>query len=295
MVKIVVIGSASMDLTVLAKRRPNAGETIFGERLILAPGGKGANQVVAAARLGAEVHLVACLGEDTYGAELMHNFAVNSVNCDYVVKFADQSTGSAHITLAEGDNSIIVIKGANDHVVPAIVDRALTVIKAADLVMLQQEIPAATVNYVVNLCHELNIPVLLNPAPILTPHPETLAKASFLTPNEHEVAELFPDLELEQALRAYPNKLIVTEGKLGALFCDGAQIKRVATFSVDALDTTGAGDTFNAAFAVAMAEGQSIEHSMRFANAAAALSVTKLGAQGGMPERAAVERLLNHE
>ena len=295
MVKIVVVGSASIDLTVQTDVRPNPGETVFGNNLLISPGGKGANQAVAAARLGADVVFVACLGNDVYADQILANLTANGVKTRHVHKLAAELSGTAHITLADGDNSIIVIKGANAKVTPAIAEQARKDILSADIVMLQQEIPPETINYVVEFCHQNNIPVLLNPAPIQNTAADTIAKATFLTPNEHEVAALFPNMNIESALTAYANKLIITEGVRGARYFDGQAIQQIAAFPAQVVDTTGAGDTFNAALAVAIAEKKPLAESIRFANAAAALSVQGLGAQGGMPTRNAVEGLLKNE
>lgn len=292
MVKIVVVGSASIDLTVIADKRPNAGETIIGNQLLLSAGGKGANQAVAAARLGAEVSFVGCVGNDSYGQDIIDNFKRNNVNINYLSVVETVTTGTAHIILAEGDNSIVVVPGANLHVNRQIIDNAKDEILSADIVMVQQEIPMDSIEYLSSICGENNISLLLNPAPIQATPASVIANATFITPNEHEANAIFPALSLQQALQNNPHKLIVTQGSAGALYHDGTNIVTIDGFKVTALDTTGAGDTFNAAFAVAVAEKKSFAESVKFANAAAALSVQKLGAQGGMPLRAEVEEFL---
>ncbi|MBO0959356.1 ribokinase [Neobacillus sp. MM2021_6] len=289
MVKVTVIGSSSMDLVVTASRRPNKGETILGESFKTVPGGKGANQAVAAARLGAEVYMVGCVGDDSFGKEILTNFKENGVFTDYVEPVTHSESGTAHITLAEGDNSIIVVKGANHHVTPDFVEKAVDVICTSDIVLIQQEIPEETVEYVSELCHANDVPLLLNPAPSRPISAEVIAKAAYLTPNELEAAVLFQNKDIHEALAVNPNKLFITEGKNGVRYHDGEQEVLVPTFTVEAVDTTGAGDTFNAAFAVALAEGQPLKKAVRFANRAASISVTKFGAQGGMPTRAEVE------
>ncbi|HZG73450.1 MAG TPA: ribokinase [Chondromyces sp.] len=289
MVKITVIGSSSMDLVVTASRRPGVGETILGESFQTVPGGKGANQAVAAARLGAEVYMVGRVGDDHYGREILENFKNNNVHTTYVKPVTGERSGTAHITLAENDNSIIVVKGANDLVTPEYVSGALKAIESSDIVLIQQEIPFETVEYVSEVCRKADVPLLLNPAPARPLTGEIIERATYLTPNEHEAAVLFSDLEQSAALRRYPNKLFITEGKQGVRYFDGEKEVLVPSFTVTAVDTTGAGDTFNAAFAVAIAEGKSMEEALRFANRAASLSVTRFGAQGGMPTREEVE------
>lgn len=291
-VKIVVVGSASMDLVVTSNKRPGAGETVLGESFKTVPGGKGANQAVAAARLGAEVTMIGCVGDDHYGEIIIRNLEENDVCTSFMKPVTHTESGTAHIVLAEGDNSIVVVKGANDLVTPSYVQQALRPIHEADMVLIQQEIPEETVEYVSQVCHASGVPLLLNPAPARTVSPEVIARASYLTPNEHETEILFPGLTAEEALKQYPNKLFITVGKQGVRYHDGTREVTVPAYPVEAVDTTGAGDTFNAAFAVALAEGKSIAASLRFANRAASLSVMKFGAQGGMPTRQEVEESL---
>lgn len=289
MAKIVVIGSASMDLVVTSAKRPGAGETVLGDSFKTVPGGKGANQAVAAARLGAEVTMVGCVGDDSFGETILNNLQSNGVITDYVEPVTDMESGTAHIILAEGDNSIVVVKAANDRITPEYVDQAEKVIQAADIVLIQQEIPEETVVHVSAICAKYQVPLMLNPAPARPVPSVVIERAAYITPNEHEAAILFHDEPLGDVLRRYPNKLIVTEGKKGVRYFDGMQEIVVPGYKVEAVDTTGAGDTFNGAFAVALAEGMSLTASLRFANRAASLSVMKFGAQGGMPSRLEVE------
>ncbi|MBX4149752.1 ribokinase [Paenibacillus sp. FSL W7-1279] len=289
MAKIVVIGSASMDLVVTSTKRPGAGETVLGDSFKTVPGGKGANQAVAAARLGAEVNMIGCVGEDSFGEMILSNLKSNGVLTDHVEPVTGMESGTAHIILAEGDNSIVVVKAANDRVTPEYVDQAAEVIQAADIVLIQQEIPEETVIHVSELCAKYQVPLMLNPAPARPVPSSVIERAAYITPNEHEAAILFGDEPLGDVLRRYPNKLIVTEGKRGVRYFDGLQEVVVPGYKVEAVDTTGAGDTFNGAFAVALSEGMSIADSLRFANRAASLSVMKFGAQGGMPSRLEVE------
>ena len=262
-----VIGSCNMDLMIEADRRPQAGETVMGKRLIVSPGGKGANQAVAAARLG--------------------------VNTDYVSGLDNEATGTAHIILAEGDNSIIVLKGANDKVDKNVVDSAFDIIKTSSLVMLQHEIRMDTIGYIIDRCYEEGIPVMLNPAPYMDIPEEWIEKVTYLTPNEHEAALMFEGMDRDEILKAHAGKVIMTVGKEGVVYGDGDDVVHVSGFTVSAVDTTGAGDTFNGAFAAARCDGLPLKEAVRFANAAAALSVQKIGAQGGMPWRSEVEEMLS--
>jgi ribokinase len=284
MTKIMVIGSSSMDLVVTAPKRPLAGETLLGDSFKTVPGGKGANQAVAASRLGAEVYMVGCVGTDRYGEEIVKNLQQNGVNTDFVEVINGES-GTAHIVIAEDDNSIIVVQGANRHVTPELVSRAGEVLSESDMVLIQQEIPVETVRYVSRLCKKLNVPLMLNPAPARKTEQEVIEAARFLTPNEHEASLLFDGMGIQEAIRKYPGKLFVTQGMQGVRYFDGKKEVVVPSYPVTVVDTTGAGDTFNAAFAVALSEGKGIEKSLQFANKAASISVSKFGAQGGMPTR----------
>ena len=292
MAKIVVVGSCNIDITVECDRWAKPGETIFGNRLTVNPGGKGANQAVAAARLGAEVKMVGCIGDDVYGQLVLKALKDNNVDSTYVKVLPGENSGTAHITVAENDNSIIVIKAANDLVSPALIDEAWEAIKEADIVLLQHEITAATNAYVIEKCYEAGVPVMLNPAPVAPVPPELLAKVTYLTPNEHEAAILFAGQGKADILGRNQGKVIMTLGSKGVAYAEKGQVYNVPGFKVQPVDTTGAGDTFNGAFAVARANGKSMYESISFANAAAALSVQKLGAQGGMPYLNEVEEML---
>ncbi len=292
MAKIVVIGSCNIDVTVECGRWAKPGETIFGNRLIVSPGGKGANQAVAAARLGAEVTMVGCIGDDVYGEMIVRNLKKNGINTDFVKVLPNENSGTAHITVAEDDNTIIVIKAANDLVDAELVDQAEEKIKEADLVLLQHEIPFETITYTVEKCWQLGVPVLLNPAPVAPVPQNVLDKVTYLTPNEHEAAILFDNMATEDILSRYAGKVLMTLGSKGVAYYEEGEVQIVPAFKVTPVDTTGAGDTFNGAFAVARAAGKNMAESVRFANAAAAVSVQKIGAQGGMPYLKEVEEML---
>ena len=289
MIKIAVVGSSSMDLVVTSPKRPIAGETVLGDSFVTVPGGKGANQAVAAARLGAEVTMIGCVGDDFYGEIILENLKNNGVFTNFVEPVSGVASGTAHITLAEGDNSIIVVKGANDFITPDYVKKAMKIIEGSDIVLVQQEIPEETVEFLAELCEKLQKKLLLNPAPAREISELVIQRSSFITPNEHEFDILFKGRDRSEVLAEYPNKLFITEGKDGVRYFDGEQERVVPSFVVEAVDTTGAGDTFNAAFAVAVAEGKGFEECLLFANRAASISVTKFGAQGGMPTREEVE------
>ncbi|MEA5632604.1 PfkB family carbohydrate kinase, partial [Bacillus velezensis] len=175
-------------------KRPKAGETVLGTSFQTVPGGKGANQAVAAARLGAQVFMVGKVGDDHYGTAILNNLKANGVRTDYMEPVTHTESGTAHIVLAEGDNSIVVVKGANDDITPAYALNALEQIEKVDMVLIQQEIPEETVDEVCKYCHSHDIPIILNPAPARPLKQETIDHATYLTPNEHEASILFPEL-----------------------------------------------------------------------------------------------------
>ncbi len=289
MAKIAVIGSCSVDLVVEAQRRPAAGETLFGDRFFTACGGKGANQAVAAAKLGAEVYMVGAVGRDANGEMILANMKANGVHTEYVQILPEAATGTAHIILAEGDNSILVVPAANYAVTKEHIDAAAEMLLTADIILFQHEIPRETNEYAMRMLADAGREVLLNPAPAMEVPEDILRSCRYLTPNEHEYAVLFGEKEPPAEMK---EKLIITVGAAGVEYYEDGELQRVPAYEVEVVDTTGAGDTFNAAFAVARADGMDMAAALRFANAAAALSVTGKGAQGGMPTRTETEELL---
>ncbi|MFJ8261893.1 ribokinase [Rummeliibacillus sp. NPDC094406] len=288
---ITVVGSINMDLVVDTTIFPKQGETVLGNRFETVPGGKGANQAVAAARLGADLHMVGAVGEDGFGQELTNNLKAEGIHTQYVSTTTKAATGIANILLYQNDNRIIVVPGANGLVTSTEIDAAKEIIEQSEMVIMQLEIPAETVQYTLNLCKELGVPVLLNPAPSENFDASWMELISYITPNETECADIFSG-DLENTLEKYPNKLIVTLGSNGARYFDGKEHIFVEGFKTQAVDTTGAGDTFNGALAYAVTSGQSLKEAVRFANIAASLSVEKFGAQGGMPTLQMVESRL---
>ena len=294
MTRVVVVGSINMDLVTLAPRFPAPGETILGERFLTVHGGKGANQAVAAARLGAEVTLVGAVGDDAFGEQLREGLARESVRLEHVTSIDNSSSGTASITVAEGDNHIVVVPGANARVTPAQIERAQSAFASADAILVQMEIPLESVEATLRLGQRVGKPVILNPAPAQPLPLEWLKLARYLTPNQHELAILLGDdahEDFHSLMHRSPSPLVLTRGGDGAWFREeeGDPVHQ-SGFKVDVVDTTGAGDTFNAALAVFLHEGLAI--AVRKACAAAALSVTRLGAQGGMPTRGELDAFL---
>ena len=284
--RIVVVGSINVDLVFTSDIRPKAGETVLGNDFRIVAGGKGANQAVAASKLGADVTVIGCVGDDANGEYSLNNFREFNVNTSCITKIKDIPTGVANITVAENDNSIIVISGANYKLDRALIDRYKKEILKADIVVLQLEIPMDTVEYTLDLCYKNNIKTILNPAPAVRLDKNLIEKASYLTPNEHECRIIFneeKDTDIKSILRKYTNKLMITMGEKGVMYFDGNDVVIVPAYSVEVADTTGAGDTFNGAFARAIVNNYDLKNAVDFANKAASKSVTKLGAQAGMP------------
>lgn len=295
MKKIMVIGSISTDFNVITTKRPEIGETIRGESFSTSFGGKGANQAVAAARLGAEVKMVGTVGTDEFGTLLLANLEKNGINTDNVERVTEIESGSAHITLVDNDNSIIFIPGANNAFNEARLEPLKEEIKTVDFVIIQNEIPMAIITQLIDICDELGVQTIYNPAPAEQVERELVEKVTYLTPNETEFSVLFSGLPIEEGLRNYPNKLIVTLGSEGVAYFDGEEIINVPSYQVPVTDTTGAGDTFNGAFAYALSKNANLTTSIQFGNLVAAISIQKFGAQGGMPTLAEVKENEHYE
>lgn len=280
---ITVIGSINVDMVTTTALVPEQGQTVAGKDFQIKPGGKGANQAVAAARLGADVNMIGKVGQDAYGEEMLRVLTEENVTASMVEAAPGVSTGTANIIVSNQDNRIIVVPGANHEVTPAYVERFTEEILKSDLVLVQFEIPMETIRYILDLCSKHKIPVVVNPAPAAELPDEYWRKATYITPNETEAAQLFskPDAELWQ-------KLIITKGEHGVIYYENDREKQLPAYTVQPVDTTGAGDTFNGAFCVALSEGKSVEAAIDFANAAAALSIQKFGAQAGMPTHSEV-------
>ena len=301
---ILVVGSINMDLVVRCPHIPAPGETILGSTLMETPGGKGANQAVAAGRLGGSVAMIGCLGTDAYGQALRASLAGAGVDAGSVRERGPRS-GVALIEVGDGaENSIVVVPGANALLTSEDVEAALAAAPRAAVLLLQLEIPLPTVRAAAHLARQRGIRVLLDPAPAQPLPDELLAEVDILLPNQSEAALLaglpVDDLaEAERAGRALlargPRTVIVKLGAGGALIVDAQGTRQIPGLLVEAIDTTAAGDCLAGALAVALVEGQSLEEAVRFANAAAALSTTRRGAQESMPDRAAMERLLHGE
>jgi ribokinase len=299
---IVVVGSLNMDLVTRTARRPARGETLLGESFGMFVGGKGLNQAIAAARQGAAVRMVGRLGADDFGRRLRRTMADEGIDAQYVTEDDSTSSGIATIVVdGEGDNSIIVVSGANTRVGPADVERAAAMIAGADALMLQLEVPLDAVIRAAEIARAAGVRVLLNPAPARPLPEELLRLVDVLTPNETET-QILTDLHIDDdqsATRAADALLargvgaaVLTLGARGALLADGTQHTRIPGYSVEVVDTTAAGDAFCGALAAQLARGRPLADAVRYANAAGALATTVLGAEPAMPRLEAVERLV---
>lgn len=292
--KIGVVGSINMDMTVKTERIPLKGETLKGEDLKYIPGGKGANQAVAAARLGADVEMFGCVGDDSAGESLVKNLQEQGVKTGHIRTVPGIPTGLAMITVGDRDNTIIVVAGTNNCVDTDYINEVRDAILECEIVLLQHEIPQETIEHVINLCADNGVKVVLNPGPARPVRKEILEKVTYLTPNEHETVILFgKEKSFEELMKAYPEKLVITQGSRGVSTClKSGETVLIPARKVNVVDTTGAGDTLNGAFTVAVTEGKSITDALIFANAAAGLSTEKFGAQGGMPTYEEVKKVM---
>lgn len=299
---IVVVGSSNTDMIIQLDRIPKPGETILGGQFAIAAGGKGANQAVAAARAGGNVTFVARVGQDMFGEQAVAGFLHDGIRTDFILHDKAAPSGVALIFVAkDGENSIAVASGANGRLSPADVRKAKPAFASPGLLVMQLETPLETVQAAAELAARKGFTVILNPAPARALPDALLKLVSILTPNETE-AELLTGIRVvteEDAGRAADALLakgvrtvILTLGARGALVATPECKQLVRGFKVKPVDTTAAGDVFNGALAVALAEGQPLLAAARFANAAGALSVTKLGAQPSAPKRREIERFL---
>jgi len=300
--RVLVVGSANVDFTVAAARLPRPGETVTGGTLLVNHGGKGANQAVAARRLGAEVRFIGCVGDDASGRELRAALEQEGIGVAGVTATDEAATGTALIVVdAEGRNQIVVAPGANWRLHAEAAKRRAEDLGWADVVMCQLETPLETVAWVLGEARRRGKTTLLNPAPFRDEAAGLVPLADYLTPNETEAGRLtgLPVRDAAGAtaaghalLERGARVVVVTLGAAGAVACARGQEVRVPAFAVPVVDTTAAGDAFNAGLAVSLAERRPLPEALRFAAATAALACTRRGAQPSLPRRAEVERLL---
>jgi ribokinase len=294
MAKILVVGSINMDLVVRVPHSPKPGETVLGGDFETFPGGKGANQAVAAARMNGEVTMVGRVGNDDFGNTLIQGLVDNKIKTTQVIKDSKARTGVAMIAVAaDGENMIVVASGANGNVSVEDVNNARPLMRETDILLVQLECPLETVTTAIELAKAYDVPVVLNPAPA-QPLPESLLKnVDFLTPNESEFLLLSGEKDIgkgiEKVRKMGLRNLIITLGANGARVISEGIDQHLPSHEITAVDTTAAGDAFNGALAVALAEGKSLLEAVRIGMAAGALACTKRGAQPSLPSREAVE------
>ena len=292
-----------MDLVVKSPRIPAVGETILGSDFIMTPGGKGANQAVAAAKLGAEVYFIAKLGEDVFAEQSLKNFKKEGVNTKYVIQTEEAPSGVALITVDDaGNNVIVVAPGANQMLSPEDIRKAESDIISSGVLVAQLEVPLETVEFAAQLTNESGVLFILDPAPAQKLSPELLKMVDVLTPNETE-ARILTGIEVtsnRDSARTAAKKLleygvksvILTMGAKGFLLANDDRMESVPAVKVNAVDATAAGDAFTGSLAVGLAQGWELFDAALFANQVAALSVTKMGAQSSMPAREEVESFM---
>jgi len=299
---IVVIGSTNMDMVVKASHMPRPGETVLGGSFFMNPGGKGANQAVAIARLGGEVTFLSKIGNDIFGAQSIELFNSEGINSDYLLRDEEYPSGVALITVdKDGENSIVVAPGSNSNLSSTDIKNALDQIVSPDFIVLQLEIPLETVKFAINYAHTKGIKTVLNPAPADPDISDIFDKVDYITPNKSE-AELLSDVTItnlktaEQAARSLQKmglkRIVITLGMDGAVILEDDHFEAIPGVKVVAVDSTAAGDTFSGALVVALSEDKGLPDAVRFACQASAITVTRVGAQSTIPNRQ--ELLLNN-
>jgi len=291
--KIVVLGSFNMDMTVFADSLPQPGETVLGSNLLQSPGGKGSNQAIGAARLGAEVTFVGSVGRDGFGDQAMKIYESENIDTTYVTR-SHLPTGAALIVVDRGgENQIAVAPGANSELTPALVERAASVIEEADVLVGQLETPLDGFMAAARIAQQASTLVILNPAPSQALPDELWPLVDVLTPNQHELAQLAGVGDVETAAQLLqqrgPSSIVVTRGAQGATIATANEVTSISSHDVDVVDSTGAGDAFTSALAVAIGDGDPIRAAVAFASKAGAYAVTRRGVLDGLGTRVDID------
>ena len=292
MKKIVVLGSLNIDMVLTTERLPAIGETIHGDQIHYMMGGKGSNQAVAASRMGISTSLIGCVGNDTFGEKILKHLSEEKLDISSVKSEKNIFTGIATVFKTKDDNAIVVIPGANECCDQQVVDENINMIKQADVLLTQLEIPMETIEYALRKAKEFGVKTILNPAPYKELPTGLFEYIDYITPNETEfesmVGKKLENTEdFEKEMLEWSNKhnmnLIVTRGSIGSSYVENGKVYTIPSIKVDVVDTTGAGDTFNGILAYAIAEEMKLGEAVSMAGIGASLSITALGAQSGMP------------
>ncbi|HBL33362.1 MAG TPA: ribokinase [Porphyromonadaceae bacterium] len=305
MQKILVVGSSNIDLVIHTKKLPKPGETVIGNKFLKNPGGKGANQAVAAARLGGQVAFITKVGNDDFGKELTALYQKEGIDCQGVLMNNSSSTGVALINVdKQGENSITVASGANKHLSVEDIMNLSSLIDESDIILMQLEVPIETVEYIIDYAGNSGKKIILNPAPAHQISDKALPKLFAITPNETEIEYLTGiRVQSEESaaqgaatmIKKGVENVIITLGAKGAYFMNENEHLLIPAPKVKAIDTTAAGDIFNGAFVVALANGKSIKESVEYACLVSSLSVTRLGAQNSAPYQHEIENIIGKE
>ncbi|MBQ7351768.1 MAG: ribokinase [Clostridia bacterium] len=291
--KIGVIGSVNVDIVSQTKNLPKVGETIIGDDFLISFGGKGANEAVASARLGASTTLFACVGDDMFSKNSIANLQQEGVHITAVKQIKNEKCGFANIVVSNKNNQIIVVPGANSRLDSAYIKKFTSRIKECSIIGGQFEIPVESLLLASRICKDNNIKFVLNPSPIKDYPKELFDNATYVVVNEIEIGYVDKSCKTaDQVLKKYPFKVILTKGSQGCYYSDGKEVFNIPAISVDVVDTTGAGDTFLGSFMVAINGGLEFADAITFANVCAGLKTTKLGAQTGMPTMKQVEKYI---
>tara|TARA_R110002095_G_scaffold204042_2_gene186497 strand:- start:1699 stop:2631 length:933 start_codon:yes stop_codon:yes gene_type:complete len=300
--KITVLGSINMDLMIRAAKLPLPGETVIADSKVENPGGKGANQAVAAARMGADVTMIGCVGDDSFAEQLLQNLQAESVDTSHIMRKQNTTSGVAVVMVeASGENAILVVPGANGLVSQQEIEQARQAICDSHLLLMQLEVPQEIVVAAIKVAREAGVPVILDPAPAPANIQSDLLQVDLICPNQSEAAALLgkPVNSMENAVALIheltqlgPRQAIITMAEQGAVVFDGETVQTVPPFEINVLDSTAAGDAFAAGLAVRLAENASLIDAVKFASAAGALAASGAGAQAAMPTREQIETLL---
>lgn len=303
--KIAVVGSINMDLMIRAANLPLPGETVIADSKVENPGGKGANQAVAAARMGADVTMIGCVGDDSFATQLLQNLKGESVDTQQITRRENTASGVAVVMVEEsGENAILVVSGANGLVSQQEIERARQAICGSDILLMQLEVPQEIVAYATQIAHEAGVSVILDPAPAPPEYQTDLLNVDLICPNQSEAAALLgkPVESLDDAMSLVeeltqlgPRQAIITMGEQGAVVFDGEAVQPIPALPIQVVDSTASGDAFAAGLAVRLAENASLIEAVQFASAAGALAASGAGAQTAMPTREQIETFLKRQ